>query len=424
MLQRLRSVVPPRADIDVSEALRPAVELIEDVRERGEEALLEQAERFDWVRPEGIRVPQGVIDAAVAGLNSAVRRAIEQTTERVRRASEEQVPASAMTQFGRGASIEQRWVPVERVGLYVPGGKAVYPSSVIMNVAAAQAAGVGEIAVTSPAQAEHDGWPHPTILATCGLLGVREVYAMGGAGAIGALAYGVEGAELRPVDVITGPGNVFVAAAKRAVAGRVAIDAEAGPTEILVIADDTANAEFVARDLISQAEHDELAGSVLVTDSERLADEVDAAIERIVPNCKHAQRIRAALEGRQSAIVLVDDIVEGVEISNAYAPEHLQIMVEAPEAVVEKVVNAGIVFLGDDAPVALGDYAAGSNHVLPTGGTARFAAGLNASVFLRAQQVVRYSRDGLSSVREAIETLAIEEDLPAHGAAVTARFED
>ncbi|HIY65675.1 MAG TPA: histidinol dehydrogenase [Candidatus Agrococcus pullicola] len=424
MLQRLQSVVPPRADIDVAEAMGPAIELIEDVRVRGERALLEQAERFDRVRPSTIRVPQTVIDAAAEALESRVRRAIEQTIDRVRRASEAQVPPPAMTHFGRGASVEQRWVPVERVGLYVPGGKAVYPSSVIMNVVAAQAAGVDQIAVTSPPQAEHEGWPHPTILATCALLGVREVYAMGGAGAIGALAYGVESTRLRPVDVITGPGNVFVAAAKRAVAGRVGIDAEAGPTEILVIADSSANADFVARDLISQAEHDELAGSVLVTDSERLADDVEAAIERIVPGCKHEQRIRAALTGRQSAIVLVDDIVEGIAISNAYAPEHLQIMVEAPEAVVEKIVNAGVVFVGDDAPVALGDYAAGSNHVLPTGGTARFAAGLNASVFLRAQQVVRYSRDGLSTVRESIETLAIEEDLPAHGTAVTARFED
>lgn len=400
------------------------MQLIDDVRQRGQVALLEQAERFDRVRPESIRVEQSALDAALEQLDPQIRAALEQTIVRVRRGSEAQVPRSAVTQFGRGAAIEQRWVPVDRVGLYVPGGKAVYPSSVIMNVVPAQAAGVRQIVVTSPPQAEHSGLPHPTILATCALLGVREVYAMGGAGAVGALAYGVEDAELRPVDVITGPGNVFVAAAKRAVAGRVAIDAEAGPTEILIIADATTNPRLVAYDLISQAEHDEMAGSVLVTDSEILADEVDAEIERLVPGNRHEERIRAALSGQQSAIVLVDDLEEAVAVSNAYAPEHLQIMVEAPESVAEHITNAGVVFLGDDAPVALGDYAAGSNHVLPTGGTARFAAGLNASVFLRAQQIVRYSREGLAGVREAIETLALEEDLPAHGAAVTARFED
>lgn len=424
MLRRLTSSVPPRADVDVAEALAPATQLIDDVRARGEVALLEQAERFDKVRPDGIRVAQDALATALAALAPEVRSALEQTIVRVRRASEAQVPSSSVTHYGRGAVVEQRWVPVKRVGLYVPGGKAVYPSSVIMNVVAAQAAGVQEIAVTSPAQAEHSGRPHPTILATCALLGVREVYAMGGAGAIGAFAYGVEGAGLAPVDVITGPGNVFVAAAKRAVAGAVAIDAEAGPTEILIIADETANAEFVARDLISQAEHDELAGSVLVTDSERLADDVDAAIERFVPGSRHDQRIRTALTGQQSAIVMVADIDEAARISNEYAPEHLQVMVQHPDPVVEQITNAGVVFVGDDSPVALGDYAAGSNHVLPTGGTARFAAGLNSSVFLRAQQVVRYSREGLAGVRDAIETLALEEDLPAHGAAVTARFED
>ncbi|MGO3759182.1 MAG: histidinol dehydrogenase, partial [Agrococcus casei] len=346
------------------------------------------------------------------------------TIERVRQGSAAQIPPAATTRIADGAVIDQRWVPVERVGLYVPGGKAVYPSSVIMNAVAAQAAGVTSIAVASPAQASHDGAPHPTILATCALLGVDEVYAMGGAGAIGAFAYGVEGIGLRRVDVVTGPGNVFVAAAKRAVAGRVAIDAEAGPTEILVLADDTANPELVARDLISQAEHDELAGSVLVTDSAKLADSVDEAIARIVPLTKHSDRIRAALTGRQSASVVVDSLDSAVRLANAYAAEHLQIMTADADSVVEQIVNAGVVFVGDASPVALGDYAAGSNHVLPTGGTARFAAGLNASVFLRSQQVVRYTMQGLAGVRGAIETLAVEEDLPAHGEAVTARFED
>lgn len=423
MLQRLKSVVPPRADVDVAQALAPAIELIDAVRAQGSRALFDQAERFDRVRPAALRVPPEALEEALSALSEPVRAALEQTIDRVRRASVAQLPQPSTTELAAGAVIEQRWVPVRRVGLYVPGGKAVYPSSVIMNVVPAQAAGVTEVVIASPPQAEHGGLPHPTILATCALLGVEEVYGMGGAGAIGALAYGVPDADLEQVDVITGPGNVFVAAAKRAVAGRVAIDAEAGPTEILIIADDSGDAELIAHDLISQAEHDELAGSVLVTDSARLADEVDAAVELLVRQTRHADRVRAALEGRQSAIVLVDDLDEAVQISNDYAPEHLQVMVRAPENVVDQIRNAGVVFVGDHAPVALGDYAAGSNHVLPTGGTARFAAGLNASVFVRAQQIVRYSHEGLAGVRDAIETLAQEEDLPAHGRAVTARFE-
>ena len=423
MLQRLTSVVPPRAAVDVADALAASQQLIDDVRSRGSEALLEQAERFDGVRPEGIRVPVSQLSDALESLAPDVRTALEQTIARVRLASTAQLPEPAVTELGPGAVIEQRWAPVGRVGLYVPGGKAVYPSSVIMNVVPAQVAGVAEIAVTSPAQAEFSGIPHPTILATCALLGVTEVYAMGGAGAIGAFAFGVPDAGLTPVDVITGPGNVFVAAAKRAVAGRVAIDAEAGPTEILIIADDSADAEYVALDLISQAEHDELAGSVLVTDSAVLADAVERAVERLAPLARHADRVKAALSGSQSAIVLVGDIDEAVEISNRYAPEHLQIMVREPDPVVAAITNAGVIFVGDHAPVALGDYAAGSNHVLPTGGTARFASGLNSSVFVRAQQIVRYSHEGLAGVRSAIETLAEEEDLPAHGQAVTARFE-
>ncbi|MGO1404760.1 histidinol dehydrogenase [Agrococcus casei] len=416
--------VLPRAESDVAAAAEAVHALIDDVRSAGADALLDQAERFDRVRPASIRVPAEDLAAALEGLDPTVRAALEQTIERVRQGSAAQIPPAATTRIADGAVIDQRWVPVERVGLYVPGGKAVYPSSVIMNAVAAQAAGVTSIAVASPAQASHDGAPHPTILATCALLGVDEVYAMGGAGAIGAFAYGVEGIGLRRVDVVTGPGNVFVAAAKRAVAGRVAIDAEAGPTEILVLADDTANPELVARDLISQAEHDELAGSVLVTDSAKLADSVDEAIARIVPLTKHSDRIRAALTGRQSASVVVDSLDSAVRLANAYAAEHLQIMTADADSVVEQIVNAGVVFVGDASPVALGDYAAGSNHVLPTGGTARFAAGLNASVFLRSQQVVRYTMQGLAGVRGAIETLAVEEDLPAHGEAVTARFED
>lgn len=419
----LESVLP-RAESDVAAVHDAVAAILDDVRERGEDALKEQSERFDGVRPEAVRVPQSALTHALETLDPVVREALETTIARVRQGSAAQVPPPATTTLAPGAVIEQRWVPVQRVGLYVPGGKAVYPSSVVMNVVAAQTAGVGSIAVASPPQADHGGAPHPTILATCALLGVDEVYAMGGAGAIGAFAFGVADMGLDRVDAVTGPGNVFVAAAKRAVAGRVAIDAEAGPTEILVLADDSADPRLVAFDLISQAEHDELAGSVLVTDSATFADAVDDWIERIVPKQRHADRIGAALSGSQSASVVVDSLGSAVKLANTYAAEHLQVMTRDAERVAASIHNAGVIFIGDASPVALGDYAAGSNHVLPTGGTARFAAGLNASVFLRSQQVVHYTHEALEGVRAAIETLAAEEDLPAHGAAVTARFED
>ena len=419
----LESVLP-RAESDVAAVHDAVAAILDDVRERGEDALKEQSERFDGVRPEAVRVPQSALTHALETLDPVVREALETTIARVRQGSAAQVPPPATTTLAPGAVIEQRWVPVQRVGLYVPGGKAVYPSSVVMNVVAAQTAGVGSIAVASPPQADHGGAPHPTILATCALLGVDEVYAMGGAGAIGAFAFGAADMGLDRVDAVTGPGNVFVAAAKRAVAGRVAIDAEAGPTEILVLADDSADPRLVAFDLISQAEHDELAGSVLVTDSATFADAVDDWIERIVPKQRHADRIGAALSGSQSASVVVDSLGSAVKLANTYAAEHLQVMTRDAERVAASIHNAGVIFIGDASPVALGDYAAGSNHVLPTGGTARFAAGLNASVFLRSQQVVHYTHEALEGVRAAIETLAAEEDLPAHGAAVTARFED
>ncbi len=316
----------------------------------------------------------------------------------------------------------QRWQPVERVGFYVPGGKAVYPSSVVMNVVPAQVAGVTSVVLASPPQADHAGGVHPTILGAAGILGVDEVYAMGGAGAIGALAYGVPSLGLDPVDLITGPGNVYVAAAKRLVRGDVGIDAEAGPTEILVIADATADARLVAADLVSQAEHDELAAAVLVTDAPGLAEAVVAALDSLAAATRHSARVREALDGRQSAIVLVDDIAAAAAFSNAYGPEHLELHTADPDATLDLIENAGAIFLGPDAPVSLGDYLAGSNHVLPTGGQARFASGLGATTFLRSQQVIRYDRAALETVRAGIRALSDAEQLPAHGDAVDARF--
>lgn len=413
----------PRAAVDVEAAIATAGALIADVRTRGAAALLDQAERLDRVRPHAIRVPTSHIESALAELDGSVRTAIEETIRRVRLASEAQVPEERTTILGDGAEILQRWTPVARVGLYVPGGKAVYPSSVVMNVVPAQVASVASIAIASPPQAAFDGRVHPTVLAVAGLLGVTEVYAMGGAGAIGAFAYGVDEIGLQPVNLVTGPGNVYVAAAKRVVHGVIGIDGEAGPTDILVIADDTADPDLVAADLISQAEHDELAAAVLVTPSTALADAVRERLRIRATATRHATRVAEALGGQQSAIVLVDDLPSAAAFSNAFGPEHLQLMTSDPDALLPAVQNAGAIFVGPYAPVSLGDYAAGSNHVLPTGGQARFSAGLNAGTFLRAQQVVRYNETGLRSVADNILALSEAEDLPAHGEAVSARFE-
>jgi histidinol dehydrogenase len=412
----------PRAALDVSAASAIAAELIEDVRARGETALLDQAERLDGVRPERIRIHAEEVSRAVRSLEPSVREALESAIERVSEATRAQVPESTVTLVGPGAQIVQRWQPVNRVGLYVPGGKAVYPSSVVMNVVPAQIAGVASVALASPAQKNFDGSVHPTILGAAGLLGINEVYAMGGAGAIGALAYGVPDLSLDPVDIITGPGNVYVAAAKRLVRGVTGIDAEAGPTEILVIADATADAYLVATDLISQAEHDELAASVLVTNSPELATAVATEVERLAATTAHSDRVTAALRGEQSAIVLVNDLTQAAAFSNAYGPEHLEVQTADPGAILDLIQSAGAIFLGANSPVSLGDYLAGSNHVLPTGGQSRFASGLGAYTFLRPQQVINYDRGALESVRDRIVALASAEDLPAHGEAVVARF--
>lgn len=413
----------PRAITDVSAAMTIAEGLIADVRDRGEVALLDQAERLDGVRPTRIRVAASELADALTTLDPTVRMALEEAIQRVRAASSAQLPAPVETRLGVGAHVVQRWAPMARVGLYVPGGKAVYPSSVLMNVVPAQVAGVTSIALASPPQREFGGSVHPTILAAAALLGVDEVYAMGGAGAIGAFAYGVPDAGLDPVQLITGPGNVFVAAAKRLVRGQAGIDSEAGPTEILVIADRTADARFVAADLVSQAEHDELASAVLVTDSAGLAAQVQDELRTQSQEAAHSVRVGEALGGQQSAIVLVDDLAAAVAFSNAYGPEHLEIQTEDPDAVLDGIESAGAIFVGPHSPVSLGDYLAGSNHVLPTGGQARFSSGLGAYTFLRPQQVIRYDRQGLTAVRDHIVSLATAENLPAHAAAVTIRFD-
>lgn len=414
----------PRAAVAGDSALDSARISMDDVIARGSTALREQAQRFDGVVPESLRVPREALTDALTRLDGDVRASLEEAIRRVRLVSATQVPPEATVVLLDGGRVRQRWVPVQRVGLYVPGGKAVYPSSVIMNVVPAQVAGVTSIALASPPQRDFGGSVHPTILATAELLGITEVYAMGGAGAIGALAHGVADIGLEPVDVITGPGNRYVAAAKRLVRGFVGIDAEAGPTEIVVIADETATARVVAADLISQAEHDELAASLLITTSPALAERVEAEVVAQATTTANADRVLAALSGEQSAVILVDDMDHAVAVSNAYGPEHLEIQTADPEPLVAKIVNAGAVFVGRFTPVSLGDYLAGSNHVLPTVGQSRFSSALGAYTFLRAQQVIDYDRSALEASAPFIRLLANAENLPAHGDAVDIRFVD
>lgn len=417
---RLRAALP-RGGADV-EAVLPAVRpIVEAVAERGAEAALEFGESFDGVRPSAVRVPAAELDTALAALDRDVRAALEVAIERARAVHADQRRADSTTVLGPGATVTERWVPVARVGLYVPGGNAVYPSSVVMNVVPAQVAGVESLVVASPPQAAYHGLPHPTILAAARLLGVDEVWAVGGAQAVALLAYG--DTELDPVDMITGPGNIYVTAAKRLCRSRVGIDAEAGPTEIAILADHTADPAHVAADLISQAEHDEMAASVLVTPSAGLADATDAELATQLATTVHRNRVEAALRGPQSAIILVDDLDAGIRVVNAYAAEHLEIQTVDAAAVAGRITSAGAIFVGPFSPVSLGDYCAGSNHVLPTAGCARHSSGLSVQTFLRGIHVVDYTEAALKDVSGHVITLAKAEDLPAHGEAVRRRFE-
>ena len=413
-----------RAELDVAAAEATVADVIAEVRAHGEAAVLAAGERFDAVRPPSLRVPEPVLAKALADLDPAVREALGVAISRVRQVQTAGVPHTETVEVAPGGMVTERWVPVSRVGLYVPGGRAVYPSSVVMNVVPAQIAGVGSIAVASPPNRDHGGWPHPTILAACALLGVTEVYAAGGAQAVALFAYGADlsdGGRCSPVSLITGPGNIYVTAAKRLVRGVVGIDSEAGPTEIMVLADDTANPAFIAADLISQAEHDVIAASVLVTDSADLVTAVQAELTAQVAVTKHSARITEALAGPQSAIVLVADMAAAIAIANSYGAEHLEIHTRDARMRAFEVVNAGAIFVGNYTPVSLGDYAAGSNHVLPTGGSARHSAGLHVQTFLRAIAVVEYSAGALAEVSGVVTTLAAAEDLPAHAAAITVR---
>ncbi len=410
----------PRGGTDVNSVLSTVTPVVEDIAAHGAEAALNYGEKFDKVRPASVRVPADVIAAALTNLDASVTDALRESISRARKVHADQRRTTTRTQVVPGGAVSEKWIPVRRVGLYVPGGNAVYPSSVVMNVVPAQEAGVSSLVVASPPQAGFDGWPHPTILAACALLGVDEVWAVGGAQGVALLAYGDD--DLEPVDLITGPGNIYVTAAKRLVRSVVGIDSEAGPTEIAILADDSADPGNVAADLISQAEHDVIAASVLVTDNADFADAVDAAVVEQAATTKHAERVRAALTGPQSGIVLVDDLDIGIAVVDAYAAEHLEIQTRDAAAVAERISNAGAIFVGPYSPVSLGDYCAGSNHVLPTSGSARHASGLSVQTFLKGVHIIDYDEAALKDVAAAVITLADAEDLPAHGDAVKQRL--
>ncbi|PIE21219.1 MAG: histidinol dehydrogenase [Arachnia propionica] len=412
----------PRAEFDVASAVSQVKPICDAVRVEGLAALQRFSQQFDGCSPASVRVPAELLQRCFAELDPRLRDSFEVAIARRRlvAAQLESLPDSPPVELAPGAHVGLRSIPVERVGLYVPGGLAPLASSVIMNAVPAQAAGVGSIAVASPPQAEFDGWPHPSILALCHLLGIDEVYAVGGAQAIAMFAYGVSDL-CEPVSLVTGPGNIYVVAAKRALRGVVGIDSEAGPTEIAILADDTAQAKLVAADLISQAEHDPMAGSILVTDSAGLITQVNHELAEQVAATKHRERVATALSGPQSAAILVRDLAQGREVVDAYAAEHLEIHTRNAAQLAQQVRNAGAIFVGPHSPVSLGDYSAGSTHVLPTSGAARFSSGLTVRSFLRFVHVIDYDAAALAQIAEGIQHFAAAENLPAHAAAIAVR---
>ena len=413
----------PRASLDVAEAMKLVEPILVRVKNGNEADLINLAKEFDGVAPQSIKVPRAELSRALLELDPEIRTALEVSAERIRKVHNDQQRGETTTRVVDGGSVTEKWIPVDRVGLYVPGGRAVYPSSVMMNVIPAQIAKVQSIAIASPPQSDFGGLPHPTILATCELLGISEVYAVGGAQAIALFAYGMENL-CEKCDLVTGPGNIYVAAAKRALRGIIGIDSEAGPTEIAIVADETAVAADVAADLISQAEHDVIAAAVLITSSEKLIEDVQKELSIRVARTKHSARIQEALTGIQSACVLVDSTEHALEVANAYAAEHLEIQTKNSAKDAEQIRNAGAVFIGRFSPVSLGDYSAGSNHVLPTGGCACHSSGLSVQTFLRGLHFIEYNESAFTDIAPTVITLANSEDLPAHGEAMSARFEN
>lgn len=392
-------------------------QILTQVRDRGDEALLGLTEQFDGVRPASLRVGPSVLETALDHLSRDLRSIFEDAADNIRRFHERQLREAWYTDDGDGVVLGQRFLPVDRAGMYVPGGTAAYPSSVLMNVIPAQVAGVRDIHLASPPGP--DGQPHQLVLAVAGLLGIESIYAVGGAQAIGAFAYGTE--TIPRVDKIVGPGNAYVAAAKKLVYGRVDIDSVAGPSEIVVLADDSADAEYAAVDMLAQAEHDQRASAVLLTTSEALAKNVCGRIRKLLPELKRREIIEASLRA-YGACIVTSTLDEAIDVANELAPEHLELHVDDPWSVLARIRHAGAVFLGPHSPEPVGDYFAGPNHVLPTSGTARFASALGVDDFMRRQSVIAYTREKLFRTGSAIASFARAEQLDAHALAVDARM--
>ncbi|MDP2959143.1 MAG: histidinol dehydrogenase [Longimicrobiales bacterium] len=407
-----------RAPSDEAGLVARVASLMDDVRARGDEALREMAARFDGARLARLEVPRERWDRALAGLDPAVRRALERAAANIRRFHTAQIPTDVTLEVEPGVRITRRWSPLERVGVYAPGGRAAYPSSVLMGVVPARAAGVTEVVVCSPPGS--DGEPPAAVLAACALAGADRLFALGGAGAVAALAFGTR--SVPAVDAIVGPGNRWVTEAKRQVAGRVLIDSPAGPSEVLVLADDTARPALVAAELLAQAEHDADAACVAVLTSMAKAGEVRAELSAQLADTPRGAIAGAALAGA-GALLVADSLDEAVAFAEAYAPEHLSVMTADPMAIASRIRSAGTTFVGPWASVAFGDYMTGANHVLPTAGRARAFSGLSIHHYMRSYTVQEITAEGAAALADDVALLAAAEGLPAHAAAALARRE-
>jgi histidinol dehydrogenase len=397
---------------DIQKTVR---KIITDVKRHGDKAVKRYTEKFDSIKLKGLAVSQNEIDAAAKKTEKKFFISLKHAAGRIRTFHEQQKERS--WQFsGNGITVGQIIRPIDRVGVYVPGGKASYPSTVLMNVIPAQVAGVNEIAMCVPTPG---GKINPYVASAITLLNVKEVYRIGGAQAVAALAYGTD--TIKKVDKIVGPGNIFVAVAKKMVFGDVGIDMVAGPSEILIIADKTADPSFIASDLLSQAEHDEMASSILITDSEGLAKTVQAELAKQLKNLKRKEIAKKSL-GKYGAMIITKNLSDAVDIANRIAPEHLEIMTKKPEALLPKIRNAGAIFLGPWTPEPLGDYAAGPNHTLPTGGTARFSSPLGVYDFIKRTSLINATKEGFAALAQTVETISDVEGLEAHGNTVRVRM--
>ncbi|MEB3234903.1 MAG: histidinol dehydrogenase [Cyanobacteriota bacterium] len=415
--ERLQVIAERTSGQQMAEAARSVDQILAQVAAQGDAALLDLSERFDGVRPDPLRIPAERLAQAWEACPAELRQALELAHGRILAFHQRQLPSDLEVCGPYGEQLGRRWRAVDRAGLYVPGGRASYPSTVLMNAIPAQVAGVKRVVMVTPPGP--GGEPNPTVLAAAHLAGITEIYRVGGAQAIGALAYGT--ASIPRVDVISGPGNLYVTLAKKAVYGRVAIDSLAGPSEVLVIADQSGDPELIAADLLAQAEHDPLAAAILLTTSEALAREVPAALERQLAGHPRAEITRQAIRD-WGLIVICDNLSQAAALSDGFAPEHLELLVEDPTALAQQIQHAGAIFMGEHTPEAVGDYLAGPNHTLPTSGTARFAGALSVETFMRHTSLIRFNQAALEATGPAVVTLAESEGLHSHAESVRRRL--